>query len=100
MRKPWKYYFLSPSINAAIRYKLGVLDFLDRNMLGILAENLVASSFFRMKETIQTGIFYDPEKEGVDFLIQKGGGEIIPIEVSIGKKGKSQIKKAINKYKV
>ena len=101
VRKPWKYYFLSPSINAAIRYKLGVFDFLDRNMLGILAENLVASSFFRMKETMyQTGIFYDPEKEGVDFLIQKGISEIIPVEVSIGKKGKSQIKKAINRYKV
>ena len=46
------------------------------------------------------GIFYDPEKEGVDFLIQKGFDEIIPVEVSIGKKGGSQIKKAISKYKV
>ena len=45
------------------------------------------------------GIFYDPEKEGVDFLIQKGFDEIIPVEVSIGKKGGSQIKKAISKYK-
>ncbi len=100
VRKPWKYYFLSPSINAAIRYKLGVLDILDRNMLGALAENLVASVFFRIKETIyKYGIFYDAEKEGVDFLIQKGINEIIPVEVSIGKKGKTQIKKAINRYK-
>jgi len=99
-RKPWKYYFLSPSINAAIRYKLGVLDVLDRNMLGVLAENLAASTFFKIKETMyEYGIFYDPEKEGVDFLIQKGIDEIIPVEVSIGKKGKSQIKKAISKYK-
>jgi len=99
-RKPWKYYFLSPSINAAVRYKLGMLDILDRNMFGVLAENLVASTFFKIKETMyEYGIFYDPEKEGVDFLIQKGIDEIIPIEVSIGKKGKSQIKKAISKYK-
>ena len=47
----------------------------------------------------QIGVFYDVEKEGVDFLIQKGKEEIIPIEVSIGKKGKSQINKAINKHK-
>ena len=99
-RKPWKYYFLSPSINTAIRYKLGMLDVLDRNMFGVLAENLAASTFFKIEETIyKYGIFYDPEKEGVDFLIQKGIDEIIPIEVSIGKKGKSQIKKAISKYK-
>ena len=99
-RKPWKYYFLSPSINAAIRYKLGILDVLDRDMLGTLTESLVASTLFKIKETIyRFGIFYDPEKEGIDFLIQKGFDEIIPVEVSIGKKGKKQIKKAVNKYK-
>lgn len=100
VRKPWKYYFLSPSINAAIRYKLGVYDLRDRDMLGLFAENLTASYFFRMKETINipTGIFYDPGKEGVDFLIRKGFEEIIPVEVSIGKKGRSQVKKAVRKY--
>jgi len=99
-RKPWKYYFLSPSINAAIRYKLGMLDTLDRDMLGTLAESFVASTFFRIRETVHgAGIFYDPKKGGVDFLIQKGVSEIIPVEVSIGKKGKGQIKKAINRYK-
>ena len=99
-RKPWKYYFLSPSINAAIRYKLGILDIFDRNMLGVLAENFVASTFFKIKETTyEFGIFYDPEKGGVDFLIQKGINEKIPVEVAIGKKEKTQIKKAINKYK-
>ena len=101
VRKPWKYYFLSPSINAAINYRVGRYDLRDRDMLGLFAENLVASYFFRMKETINMplGIFYDPEEEGVDFLVQKGVDEIIPVEVSIGKKGKGQIKKAINKYK-
>ncbi|RLC37239.1 ATP-binding protein [candidate division Kazan bacterium] len=99
VRKPWKYYFLSPSISAAIRYKLGLLDILDRDMLGCLAEGLVASTLFRINETIQRiGIFYDPEKEGVDFLIQKGAGELIPVEVGIGKKDKIQIKRAIKRY--
>lgn len=101
VRKPWKYYFLSPSINTAIRFKLGAYDTKDRNIFGVLAENLVASTFFRMKETVNmpVGVFYDSDKEGVDFLIQKVTGEIVPIEVTIGKKGGSQIKKAIKKYK-
>lgn len=101
VRKPWKYYFLSPSINAAIRFKLGVYDMRDRAMLGVLAENLVASYFFRMKETLNMplGIFYAPEKEGVDFLLQTGTGDIIPVEAGIGEKGEDQIKKAVAGYK-
>ncbi|MBO3840627.1 MAG: ATP-binding protein [Thermoproteota archaeon] len=98
-RKPWKYYFLSPSINAAIRFKLGHHDPKDRDMLGLFAENLVASSFFRMKETMNqpTGIFYDPGMQGVDFIIEKGIGEKIPVEVTIGR-GNGKTKKAIEKY--
>ncbi len=101
IRKPWKYYFLSPSINAAIRFKLGKYDTRDRRMLGVLAESLVASYFFRAKETsnMPLGIFYDPRKNGVDFLLQSSDEGIIPVEVGVGKKDKSQITKAINKYK-
>jgi len=101
VRKPWKYYFLSPCINAAIRFKLGVYDMKNRDMLGLFAESLVASYFLRMKETVNlpTGIFYDPSEGGVDFLMQRGIDEIIPVEVSIGKKGKGQVLKAIIKYK-
>ncbi|SCG86344.1 putative protein MJ1637 [Methanobacterium congolense] len=100
IRKPWKYYFLSPTINAAIRFKLGKYDTRDRKLLGILAESLVVSYFFRLKETshMPLGIFYDSGKNGVDFLLQGLNG-IIPVEVGVGKKDKSQIKKAINKYK-
>ncbi|MCD6229923.1 MAG: ATP-binding protein [Candidatus Diapherotrites archaeon] len=101
VRKPWKYYFLSPSINAAIRSKLGAYNTTDRDMLGTLAENLVAATFFRMKETtnIPTGIFYDSNKGGVDFLLKDINNNIIPIEVGIGKKNKKQIKNAIKNYK-
>lgn len=68
--------------------------------MGELAENMVASYFFRLKETIKVphGIFYSPEKEGVDFLLSDMTGEIIPVEVGVGNKNKRQIKKAINKY--
>ena len=100
VRKPWKYYFLSPSINTAIRFRLGLYDKTSREMFGVLVENMVASYFIRMKETINlpTGIFYDHEDGGVDFLIQDGKENIIPIEVSFGKKDKGQIERAIKRY--
>ncbi len=100
IRKPWKYYFLSPSINAAMRSKLGHFNISDRHMFGVLLETLVASSLIRMKETSNPfmGIFYDPQEEGVDFLIHDGEGNIIPIEVGYGEKNKRQIEKAIEKY--
>jgi hypothetical protein len=100
VRKPWKYYFLSPTINAAIRFKLGVYDPGSRETLGILAENLVASYLFRMRETtnMPAGIFYDPERKGVDFLLQVGG-KIIPLEVGIGEKKGYKVRRSISRYK-
>ena len=101
IRKPWKYYFSSPTINAAIRFKLGKYDARDRKLLGVLSESLVASYFFRLKETshLPLGIFYDPAKNGVDFLLQSSDEGLIPVEVGVGKKDKSQITKAITRYK-
>ena len=43
------------------------------------------------------GLFYDPDKKGVDFLI-KYSNQVIPVEVGIGKKTKSQLTQALNKY--
>lgn len=99
VRKPWKYYFLSPSIHAALMFKIGMFDEKNREILGLLGENFAASSFFRIKETMGmvTGVFYDPEEGGVDFILQKGE-RLIPVEVGIGKKSKGQIKKAIERY--
>ncbi len=100
VRKAWKYYFLSPSIKTSINFQLGKYNSKKREFLGELAENMVASYFFRIKGTMNMphGIFYAPEKEGVDFLLSDITGEIIPIEVGVGNKDKRQIKKAINKY--
>lgn len=100
VRKAWKYYFLSPSIKTSINFELGKYNSKKREFLGELAENMVASYFFRLKKTMNKphGIFYAPEKEGVDFLLSDITGKIIPVEVGIGNKDKRQIKKAINKY--
>ena len=100
VRKPWKYYFLSPSINSAIRFKLGAFDRSSKDMFGVLIENMVASYLIRMKETINlpTGIFYDSDDGGADFIVQDGKENTIPIEVGSGKKDKGQIERAIKKY--
>jgi len=100
IRKPWKYYFLSPSINAAMRFKLGSYDRHNRDLIGILAETLVASTLFRIMETSNAviGISYDPEPGGVDFLVHTTAGELIPIEVGVGKKDDHQIISAMKRY--
>lgn len=46
---------------------------------------------------ISLGLFYDSNKKGVDFLL-KCVDDVIPIEVGIGKKTKSQLTIAVNKY--
>jgi len=100
VRKPWKYYFLSTSINAAIRFKLGAFDKGNRDIFEVLVENMVASYLIRMRETtmLPAGIFYDHNEGGADFIIEDGKGNIIPIEVGFGKKDKRQIEIAIKKY--
>lgn len=102
IKKPWKYYFLSPTIKAAINYNYGRYDQRNRKFLGILAENLVASSFFKLKKTtnLPKGVFYSAETHGVDFLLHGLDGDIIPVEVGIGRdKSNDQVKRAIRKYK-
>jgi len=97
VRKPWKYYFLSPSINSAIRFKLGAFDRNSKDMFGVLIESMVASYLLRMRETINlpTGIFYDSDDGGPDFIIQDAKENVIPIEVGSGKKDKGQVERAI-----
>ena len=99
VRKPWKYYYLSPSLNAAMRLKLGAYDRHDKDMVGVFAESLVASTLFRMKETLNVpqGIYYDPLKGGADFLIVTPKG-LLPIEVGLGEKDSRQVKKSIREY--
>ncbi len=100
VRKPWKYYFLSPSINAALRFKLGSYNINDREMMGVLAENLAASYFFRMMNTVNmpAGIFYDSDENGADFILRTGGESIIPVSVTVGDKGSKQVSGAMEKY--
>ncbi|KZX14647.1 ATP-binding protein [Methanobrevibacter curvatus] len=99
-KKAWKYYFLSPSLISAINFDMGRYSMDNKKCLGHLAENYVAASLFKVKQTRYKfmGIFYPPEKKGCDFLLRTKLDDLVPIEVGIGKKTKSQLKRAINKY--
>ena len=67
--------------------------------MGKLLETYVASSFHNLDNN-NYKIYYDDNKKkrNVDFIVQRGLEKPIPIEVSCGKKNKSQIKRAINSY--
>ena len=99
-KKSLKYYFATSSLKYNLAKKIGysLIDTADYE--GILIENLIASNLFNLfnKEYSFT-IYYDPtKKKNVDFLIQNGLDYPIPIEVGRGKKKKSQIKYAMEKY--
>lgn len=101
VRKPWKYYFSTPSIPAAIRARLGKLDMYSTETFGVLVENLIASYFWRLKDTFgfPHGVFYDARENGVDFLLYNTfENNVIPVEVGVGKKKRTQIINAIRYY--
>lgn len=99
LKKPQEHFFLTPSLKSAQNYRVGRYDMNHEKCYASLAENLVASTLFGLSnETKQAlGLFYDSEKKGVDFIL-KHLDRTIPIEVGIGKKTKSQLVKALNKY--
>ncbi|MDO5826500.1 MAG: DUF4143 domain-containing protein, partial [Methanosphaera sp.] len=103
--KAKKYYFATSSIRhiLSLNYGAALLEE-ETAYYGKLLENYVASIFFNLEKTmdIRHKVYYDDNKKGaknVDFIIQRGMEKPIPIEVSYGKKDKSQIMDAISRYK-
>lgn len=99
LNKPKEHFFLTPSIKSALNYRVGRYDLNHEKCYSVLVENMVASTLNRLSyETSHSlGLFYDSNKKGVDFIV-KNLDEVIPIEVGIGKKTKSQLTRAKNKY--
>lgn len=103
--KPNKYYFATSSLKHILSTNLGNANLEAKEAyMGKLLENFVASSFFNLKSRspIIYNTYYDASKKNeknVNFLVQRGLDNPIPIEVSYGKKDKSQIKEALGKYK-
>ena len=98
--KPFKYYFATSSLKHILSTNLGNANLEAKEAyMGKLFENYVASSFFNLKNRSETmyNTYYDANKKNVDFLVQKGLETPVPIEVSWGKKNKSQVKTEMKK---
>ncbi|MBE6487807.1 MAG: ATP-binding protein [Methanosphaera stadtmanae] len=101
-KKSKEYYYWSTQMKSAIFQNDGGSTTRSVNEInGILLENYVAYSLYRLKieNNYKFNIHFDSRVGGVDFLIKTLTGKIIPIEVGIGKKNKRQIISAINYYK-
>lgn len=99
LNKPKEYFFSAPSVKLALNYRIGRYDLNHEKCYGVLVEDMVASTLNRLSyESFESlGLFYDSNKKGVDFIV-KNLDKAIPVEVGIGKKTKSQITRAKNKY--
>ena len=100
-KKSWKYYFATSSLRHALVSKIGNTMKNQVAYQGMLFENLVASSFFNLRQhgDILFNTYYDDNKKrNVDFVIQQEFNKPIPVEVSIGKKDKKQVLNAIRRY--
>lgn len=99
LNKPKEHFFASPSIKAALNYRVGRYDLNHEKCYAVLVENMVASTLNRLSwESLHSlGLFYDSNKKGVDFIV-KNLDDVIPVEVGVGKKTKSQLTIAKNKY--
>ncbi len=99
LNKPKEHLFLTHSIKAALNYRIGRYDLNHEKCYAVLVENMVASTLNRLsQESLHSlGLFYDSNKKGVDFIV-RNMDEIIPIEVDIGKKTRSQLTMAKKRY--
>ncbi len=100
VKKSWKYYLATSSVKNAINEEFGNTMRNQRDYEGILLENLIASSLHKLSYNGDFPLFntfYDSDKGGVDFIVQKHFEAPIPIEVGMGRKDNKQIKKAMNK---
>ena len=100
-KSSYEYYFLATQIKAAYYLNNGDVSNNYREYLGILLENLIATSLFKLMMCKKDGfnLYYDSRKGGVDFIIKSFDKKAVPIEVGIGKKNKKQITNAMRKYK-
>lgn len=104
--KPNEYFFATSSLKHNLALDVGTATLEDETAyMGKLLETFVASSFHNLdnKNNFSYKIYYDDSKKkssdkNVDFIVQRGLEKPIPIEVSCGKKNKSQVKRAINAY--
>lgn len=98
-----KYYFMHPTIRAAILWSLGKFkkDLLlnDSSTLGTLFEDIIAFTLIKNMEKgkVILQVSSDDSDNGADFLVKTIIGKVA-IEVGWGKKGASQLRKSIERH--
>lgn len=97
-RRSWKYYFISPTIKYAINKYYGFTQENEKQIMGLLTEDLVASILYHKRlEYDNFDINYESGKGGVDYILTLLNGKKIPIEVGYGKKTLKQVYKSIDR---
>ena len=104
--KPYEYFLATSSLKHNLALDVGSALLEDKKAyMGKLLETYVASRFLNLDNQNNTSYktYYDDSKKkssdkNVDFIVQRGNDKPIPIEVSCGKKDKTQIRRAMNKY--
>ncbi len=99
VRKAWKYYFTAPVMRFALKKSVGL--FKEKDM-GLLFEDYLAGVFKRMRETSFPAleVFYDPYRNGADFVLVFMDRKI-PVEIGFGKKeskGIKQVRASAERY--
>ena len=97
-RKPWKYYFMSPTLNAAVYSRSKPVDVWNDHLYGPLVENLAAFYLLKMTWPGQGAeFFYDSKEKSADFIV--GDREPVPVEIGIGRKNDSQVKNSVRTHR-
>jgi hypothetical protein len=99
LNKPSKYLFMSPSIRMALLGLVGK-EATHLTRMGKLLEDATALHFNR--EFVGAGLgrlSYDAAQGGADFILQIANQKEIVVEVGIGKKDTTQVKRTMEKIK-
>jgi len=98
VRKPSKYYFMSPSLRYTLLVEIkGQAAF--EKYRGALLEDVAALSLYReFSRKLTSPIFYDSARGGADFILKLLEKKIV-IEIGLGKKGVKQAESTLKKIK-
>src|SRR3989344_4821951 len=99
VRKPSRYHFMSSAMRSAFLSVAGN-EQIFAGQKGHLMEDIVAMTLYREFVANSRGALnYDSAKAGADFILTIGGKNIIPIEVGIGEKLGTQVRKTMKKVR-
>lgn len=98
VRKPSKYYFMSPALRHALLTLVeGAVAF--EKFKGLYLEDIVSLTLYReFAAKLSSPIFYDSSEKGADFVLSLPSRKIA-IEVGYSKKSFGQVKRTLEKIK-